>query len=170
MKEKILIVDGYNMIAFWKSTRQDFKKGDLDAARTSLLRSLSHYAAFENSQIICVFDAHHVPGMRQQYEEFRLQVIFTEEDQTADSYIESLSAQLNQDSTKQVTVATSDLNEQWVVFSQGALRLSARELEERTQVVKKDLDQLVAHTELFIPRLNPWSEKSTQILKEMMEE
>lgn len=117
MKEKVLIVDGYNMIAFWQATKQDFKKGDLDAARTTLLRTLSHYAAFEQIEVICVFDAHHVPGLRQQYDEFKVSVIFTEEEETADSYIERLSAQLNSDRRKQVSVATSDLNEQWVVFS-----------------------------------------------------
>lgn len=32
MKRKILLVDGYNMVAFWKETRQLFKKSELDAA------------------------------------------------------------------------------------------------------------------------------------------
>ena len=148
MKEKILLVDGYNMIAFWRSTKQDFKKGHLDAARTTLLRILSHYASFENIDIICVFDAHHVPGSRQHYDEFNVQVVFTEEEETADSYIERLSAELNSDPRKQVSVATSDLNEQWVVFSQGALRVSARELEERTNIIKKELDKFVEQVEL----------------------
>lgn len=31
MKEKILLVDGYNMIAFWQETRQLFKKSELNA-------------------------------------------------------------------------------------------------------------------------------------------
>lgn len=170
MRAKVLIVDGYNMIAFWQSTKQDFKKGDLDAARTTLLRTLSHYAAFEQIEVICVFDAHHVPGLRQQYDEFKVSVIFTEEEETADSYIEQLSAQLNSDRRKRVSVATSDLNEQWVVFSQGALRVSARELEERTKVIKKDLDKFVDQVELYTPRLNPWSDGNFQALKEMIEE
>ena len=41
----------------------------------------------------------------------------------------------------QVSVATSDLNEQWTVFAQGALRVSARELEKRVAVVKGNLNQ-----------------------------
>lgn len=170
MKEKILIVDGYNMIAFWQATKQDFKKGNLDAARTTLLRILSHYAAFEQLDIICVFDAQHVPGLRQSYDEYKLTVVFTEEDETADSYIERLSAELNSSRRKQVFVATSDLNEQWVIFSQGALRVSARELEERTRVVKKDLDKFVDQVELYTPRLTPWSQGNLQQLQDMMEE
>lgn len=86
------------------------------------------------------------------------------------SYIERLSAQLNSDRRKQFSVATSDLNEQWVVFSQGALRVSARELEERTGGIKKDLDKFVDQVELYTPRLNPWSDGNFQALKEMMEE
>ena len=47
MKRKILLVDGYNMIAFWQETRQLFQKSELDAARNILLQKLSHYASFE---------------------------------------------------------------------------------------------------------------------------
>ena len=48
MKKKILLVDGYNMIAFWQETRQLFKKNQLDEARNILLRKLNNYAHFEN--------------------------------------------------------------------------------------------------------------------------
>ena len=100
MKEKILLVDGYNMIAFWQETRQLFKKSELDAARTILLEKLSHYASFEGIRVICVFDAQYMPGIRQTYEEFQVQVVFTAEDETADDYIERLAAELNTPSTK----------------------------------------------------------------------
>ena len=46
MKKRILLVDGYNMIAFWKETRQLFKINQLDEARETLLRKLNHYANF----------------------------------------------------------------------------------------------------------------------------
>ena len=39
MKKRILLVDGYNMIAFWKETRQLFKINQLDEARETLLRA-----------------------------------------------------------------------------------------------------------------------------------
>ena len=169
MKEKILLVDGYNMIASWQATKQAFKQGQLDQARAILLNRLSNYASFEQLAITCVFDAHHVPGVRQSYEQFNVTVIFTEEEETADSYIEALSGQLNAQG-KQVSVATSDLNEQWVIFSQGALRVTARELEERTQITKKELDAFVDRVDLYTPRLGPWSESNLQTLKEMMED
>lgn len=40
MKKRILLVDGYNMIAFWQETRQLFKTNQLDQARETLLVSL----------------------------------------------------------------------------------------------------------------------------------
>ena len=46
MKKRILLVDGYNMIAFWQETRQLFKINQLDEARETLLRKLNHYANF----------------------------------------------------------------------------------------------------------------------------
>ena len=61
-KKRILLVDGYNMIAFWQETRQLFKTNQLDEARETLLRKLNHYANLEHIDIICVFDAQFVPG------------------------------------------------------------------------------------------------------------
>lgn len=169
MKEKIVIVDGYNMIAFWKSTKQAFRQGNLDQARSILLNKLSNYASFEQIEIICVFDAHHVPGVRQRYDAYNVTVVFTEEDETADSYIERLVAGLDT-SQLTVSVATSDLNEQWLIFSQGGLRVSARELEQRVLSVKKELDQFVDHVELYTPRRNPWSQESYQALQKLLKE
>ena len=39
--------------------------------------------------------AQYMPGVRQTYEEFNVQVVFTGEDETADDYIERLAAELN---------------------------------------------------------------------------
>lgn len=167
MKKQILLVDGYNMIASGESTKGYFKRNQLDAARNLLLNRLSNYASFEGLEITCVFDAQHVPGIRQRYDEFQVVVIFTEEDETADSYIERLAAQLNT-GRNQVSVATSDLNEQWTVFAQGALRVSARELEKRTAVVKKDLDKFVDQVDIQTPRLTPWSDQNMQTLQELL--
>lgn len=167
MKEKILLVDGYNMIAFWQETRQLFKKSELDAARTILLEKLSHYASFEGIRVICVFDAQYMPGIRQTYEEFQVQVVFTAEEETADDYIERLAAELNTP-LHQVSVATSDLNEQRTVFAQGALRVSARELEKRVAVVKADLNQARGVVNDQKPPIRPFDQEGLrQLQKEM---
>ena len=138
MKKRILLVDGYNMIAFWKETRQLFK-------------------------------IQFVPGNRQRYDQYRVSVIFTEEDETADSYIERSAAEMNTIQNL-VEVATSDLNEQWGIFSQGALRVSARELEERVNTVKSDLDKMSAHIDLTTPKLRPWDETQLGKLQNLLNE
>ena len=168
MKRKILLVDGYNMIAFWQETRQLFQKSELDAARNILLQKLSHYASFEGIEVICVFDAQYMPGVRQTYEEFNVQVVFTGEDETADDYIERLAAELNTPH-HQVSVATSDLNEQWTVFAQGALRVSARELEKRVAVTKSDLNQMSQQLQMGKPPLRPMDNPTLRDLQKMME-
>ena len=154
MKKRILLVDGYNMIAFWQETRQLFKTNQLDEARETLLRKLNHYANFEHIDIICVFDAQFVPGSRQRYDQYRISVIFTEEDETADSYIERAAAEMN---TVQnlVEVATSDLNEQ---------------LEERVNTVKSNLDKMSAHIDLKTPKLRPWDDAQLGKLQDLLNE
>ncbi|AUW97217.1 NYN domain-containing protein [Streptococcus pluranimalium] len=169
VKKRILLVDGYNMIAFWQETRQLFKKNQLDDARNVLLRKLNNYANFENLDITCVFDAQFVPGSRQRYDQYRVEVIFTEEDETADSYIERLAAELN-NPINLVEVATSDLNEQWTVFSQGALRVPARELEERVNTVKSDLDKMSQNIDMKTPKLRPWDEQQLSQLQHLLDE
>ncbi|MFZ7332819.1 NYN domain-containing protein [Streptococcus pluranimalium] len=169
VKKRILLVDGYNMIAFWQETRQLFKKNQLDDARNVLLRKLNNYANFEHLDIICVFDAQFVPGTRQRYDQYRVEVIFTEEDETADSYIERLAAELN-NPINLVEVATSDLNEQWTVFSQGALRVPARELEERVNTVKSDLDKMSQSIDMKTPKLRPWDEQQLSQLQHLLDE
>ena len=116
MKKQLLIVDGYNMIGAWPELVQLKKQERLEDARELLLSRLSNYAKYEGLEIIVVFDAQLVPGIQQTYKKYLLTVVFTKEDETADSYIERLAGEKN-DRLTQVTVATSDLAEQWVVFS-----------------------------------------------------
>ncbi|MGT2933590.1 NYN domain-containing protein [Streptococcus catagoni] len=167
MKKKILLVDGYNMIAFWQETKQLFKSDQLDQAREVLLNKLNNYAHFEKIEIICVFDAQFVPGLRQRYDQYMISVVFTEEDETADAYIERTAAELNT-SLHLVEVATSDLNEQWTIFSQGALRVPARELERRVNTVKADLDKMSESIDSKKPKLRPWNQGQIDQLKNLL--
>lgn len=169
MKKKILLVDGYNMIAFLQTTRHLFKKNQLDEARNILLRQLTHYAHFEHLEIICVFDAQYVPGVRKHYDDGPVQVVFTQENETADTYIERLASDLNTP-LHLVEVATSDLNEQWTVFSQGALRVSARELEKRVNTIKSDLDKLSQQIDLTTPKLRPWNDGQLDKLQRLLDD
>ena len=105
MKKQLLIVDGYNMIGAWPELVQLKKQERLEDARELLLSRLSNYAKYEGLEIIVVFDAQLVPGIQQTYKKYLLTVVFTKEDETADSYIERLAGEKN-DRLTQVTVAT----------------------------------------------------------------
>jgi Predicted RNA-binding protein containing a PIN domain len=168
MKKQLLIVDGYNMIGSWKATRQLFQQNRLEEARDILLDKLSNYSKFEGIEVVCVFDSQFVPGVRQTFEKYGLLVVFTEEDETADDYIESLAGKCN-DILTQVYVATSDLSEQWVVFSQGAARVSARELEQAVGLGKKDLGVYSENLLTQKPRAIQFDDQQIQQLKDLMD-
>ena len=57
-----------------------------------------------------------------------MEVIYTRKNEIADERIEKLTQELS-GRRVQIYVATSDMTEQRVIFGQGALRKSARELE-----------------------------------------
>lgn len=118
MKKQILIADGYNIIGNWPELNKLKQNDHLADARDSLLQTLSEYRKFREIEIILVFDAMYVPGIKQSYEQYNLEVVFTEEDETADSYIEALAGKL-MSPINQVTVVSSDQAEQWTIFSRG---------------------------------------------------
>lgn len=123
---EILIVDGYNIVNAWPELVQ-LKKESFEHAREKLLDILANFQGWSGCLIVVVFDGHLVKqgtGSRDNYA--GVEVIFTQEGETADSCIERLVALLPEESY--VTVATSDWAEQRLVMGHGALRLSAREL------------------------------------------
>lgn len=136
--EEILIVDGYNIIGAWPELRQLKNKGLLSEARIDLLNWLVEYKAYSGRKIIVVFDAHQMPGKGKKYFEKQIIIYYTKEDETADELIEKLVKELFH-KRKQIYVATSDYTEQRVVFGQGALRISARELLIEKEIVSKSI-------------------------------
>lgn len=170
MKKELLIVDGYNMIGAWPDLQKLKKKDLLEEAREALLLRLSNYATYEKLETIVVFDAQLVPGVTQSYKKYNLEVVFTEEGQTADSYIEHLAGVKNTRFT-QVAVATSDGAEQWVVFSKGALRVSAKELYKRIVQVEKEINGEIETSHSAIYRRNsPWNERQMLQLGRILED
>lgn len=139
----ILLIDGYNIIGAWPELRE-LKERDLSAARDRLVELMAEYQAFTGCRVIIVFDAYDVQGISRTYKNHKVEVIYTKENETADERIEKLAGELNNIKT-QIQVATSDYTEQWVIFGQGALRKSARELliemEQIRREIKKDVHQ-----------------------------
>lgn len=138
MKKDVLLVDGYNIIGAWPELQQ-LKQEDFAQARDRLIERMAEFQANKGWRVVVVFDAHLVPGIEKRKKQYRVEVVFTRENETADERIEKLVSELT-DRLTQIHVATSDLVEQWVVFAQGALRISARELE----IAMKEVDRVIA--------------------------
>ncbi|RXJ03021.1 hypothetical protein DS745_04460 [Anaerobacillus alkaliphilus] len=138
---EILLVDGYNIIGDWPELKE-LKKDDLEGARDQLIEKMAEYQAFSGMKVYIIFDAHMVPGIGKKYKNYRLEIIYTRENETADERIEKLVKKLKRIDT-QVYVATSDFVEQSVTFGYGALRKSARELRVEMGIVKKGIDKEV---------------------------
>ena len=134
-KEKYLIVDGYNIIFAWEELAQTAKT-DLDAARRRLCDMLSSYAGFTKCHLVLVFDSYRQPGS----EKLRtqgIQVVFTQQGETADQYIQDLAAQIG--GSYAVRVASSDSLVQLSALGSGVLRMSARELLEEVERAASDM-------------------------------
>ena len=137
----ILIVDGYNIIGDWPELKE-LKDRDLSAARDRLIEILAEYKGYTGYEVIVVFDAYFVKGLERKYKNYKIDVIFTKESETADERIEKLAIELSNIKT-QIHVATSDFTEQWAIFGQGALRKSARELLNECQHISGEVEKHV---------------------------
>lgn len=142
--ENILLVDGYNIIGAWHELRQ-LRDHDFEQARARLVESMAEYKASTGWRIIIVFDAHMSAGIEQLYMQNGVEIIYTRKNETADERIEKLSADLK-GRRIQIHVATSDMTEQNVIFGQGALRKSARELEIEMREIEKKISSEVKST------------------------
>jgi len=134
-KKDVLLVDGYNIIGAWGELLL-LKDNQLADARDLLIERMAEYKAYMGWRVIVVFDAYMTPGLENRKRRHDVEVLFTRENETADERIEKLVSELSERRV-QIHVATSDFTEQWVVFAQGALRKSARELEIEMKEISK---------------------------------
>jgi hypothetical protein len=134
-----LIVDGYNVINAWKEFAQ-IRQTSLEHARELLLAGVSEYAAFKGYRAIVVFDALDVAGAASMEIAHGIQVVYTGEGETADSWIERRAYELGHGAEKsKVFVVTSDYAEQMNILGAGAYRVSAREFREDYKRTKRQI-------------------------------
>ncbi len=111
---------------------------NLDASRAELIKIMSNYQGWCGYEIIIVFDAYKVKGKHREVEKhFNVNVVYTKESETADSYIERVSHQLS--GKHRVRVATSDGAEQLIILGSGAMRMTAGELKKRVEAAEKEI-------------------------------
>ena len=137
LKQKYIIVDGYNIIFSW-SDLAELARGDIDAARRRLCDELSSFAGFTKCRLLVVFDGWKQKGNPGEKSQFHnIQVVYTKEGETADAYIEALASEIG--SNYAVRVASSDSLVQISSFRSGVLRMSARELMEEVEAARKEM-------------------------------
>jgi len=132
--EECLIVDGYNIIFAWDELKE-LSKVNIDSAKDKLKDMLADYQGYKGCRVMVVFDGYRKkgnPGSLEKY--FDLEVVHTKQDETADAYIERTVHELV--NKYKVTVATNDNLEQLTILSQGALRMSAKMLEDEMERMK----------------------------------
>ncbi|MFC6275386.1 NYN domain-containing protein [Levilactobacillus tangyuanensis] len=170
MKKDILIVDAYNMIGNWPELNRLKLTDRLPEARDQLLNMLANYHKLRDAAITVVFDAMYVPGISKSYRQFDLDVVWTNRDETADSYIERL-AKERQTRFTQVTVATSDQAEQWTIFSEGALRIPAGELLRDIERAQNEVKQTAReYADRGIVRKSPWNDQQLYKLEKLRDQ
>ena len=137
LKQKYIIVDGYNIIFSWTDLAE-LARGDIDAARRKLCDELSSFAGFTKCRLLVVFDGWKQKGNPGEKSQFHnIQVVFTKEGETADAYIEALAAEIGNNYA--VRVASSDSLVQISSFRSGVLRMSARELMDEVEAARKEM-------------------------------
>ena len=140
LQEEYLLVDGYNIIFAWDALKE-LAQVNLDGARGRLMDILSNYQGYRKTHLILVFDAYKVkgnPGSTVRYH--NIDVVYTKEAETADQYIEKVTHEIGR--KHHVRVATSDGLEQLIIMGAGAVRVSARELQEEVMEAGEELRQM----------------------------
>ena len=136
-----LLVDGYNIIFAW----EDLKKiadDNLDAARGELINRMCNYQGYDGSELILVFDAYRVKGKHREVEKYcNINIVYTKESETADSYIERVTHELSKN--HRVRVATSDGIEQMIILGNGAMRISATEFRKRYEAAERSIREYI---------------------------
>jgi small GTP-binding protein len=136
-----LLVDGYNIIFAW----DDLKKiadENLDAARAELIKRMCNYQGYAGCELILVFDAYKVKGKHREVEKYcNINLVFTKESETADSYIERVTHELSKE--HRVRVATSDGTEQMIILGNGAMRISAAEFRKRCDAAEAAIREYI---------------------------
>ncbi|MBE7051276.1 MAG: GTP-binding protein [Ruminococcaceae bacterium] len=139
-----LLIDGYNIIYAWDELKK-ISDDNPDAARNILINRLCNYQAMKKNNVIVVFDAYKVKGNIGEVERVgNVTVVYTKEAETADTYIEKTSKELSK--TYRVRVATSDREEQMIVFGNGGVRVSADEFRAELDLVEKEMRRFISTT------------------------
>lgn len=141
--EEYLLVDGYNIIFAWDELKS-IAAQNMDSARARLINIMCNYQAFRRCNLILVFDAYRVKSERKVETIGGISVVYTQEAETADAFIEKTAHKLGKEN--RVRVATNDGLEQIIIIGGGAQRVSSEifllEVKEVERSIREVLENL----------------------------
>ena len=136
-----IFVDGYNVIFAWDELKQ-LANVNIDSAREALIDILVNYQGYKKCRMTVVFDAYRIKGgVRREEKRGGLDIVFTKEDETADTYIERTT--YNMEKNYMIRVVSSDRLEQQMIIGSGAFRVSAAEFKVEVDEVRAEINAIL---------------------------
>lgn len=140
-QKKMVIIDGYNLIYSWDSLKE-IARHSLADARDALMDMLDNYVAYTKTELVLVFDAYRVKdGIGSDFIRNQYRVVYTKEEQTADTYIEIMMHELGPNYN--IRVVTGDRLLQNSAVVSGILRMTAKEFEKEIADIGNEIAEFV---------------------------
>ena len=125
-KQKILIIDGYNLMFQANPYAKLADEGEWDLARDALVSDIASYAG-QQFEATIVFDGKNNPvSERKEAQILGVKVVFSDHGKSADSVIERLAKQAVA-AGSEVELVSSDALVQWTSLGKGVVRRSSAE-------------------------------------------
>lgn len=145
-QKRMIIIDGYNVIFAWENLKA-IAKHSLEDARKALMDILDNYVAYTKTELTLVFDAYLVKdGIGSDFMRGDYRVVFTKEEQTADTFIEIMMNELGPNYN--IRVVTGDRLLQNSAVVSGILRMTAKELEEEIARIGNEISDFIRRLSL----------------------
>ena len=136
-----LLVDGYNIIYAWDDLKE-LANTNIGSARDALIDMLCNYRSWTSAEIVLVFDAYKIKGGHRKTERHgNIYVVYTEEAESADTYIEKLSYGMKK--RYKVKVATSDYAEQIIALGNNAQPIWASDFRMEIDRVNQEISDWI---------------------------
>lgn len=167
MNQKIiLLVDGYNILNAWPELKQMLNH-DLEGARERLNDYMYEYAAYYGEEVYVVYDAYTRNNKLENIEILNgVQIVYTKENQTADTFIERKVQELSRDVRLLIKVVTADWVQQRQILGSGGIRLTPWELKDKCVRIRRSIQWRKEKREADQPPSRRYLEILEQIIAE----
>ncbi len=140
-QRNMVIIDGYNLI-YSDDALKSTASFSLEKARDDLMNILSNYVSYTKTELVLVFDAYLVEdGKGTEFMHDGYKVVYTKENQTADTYIEKLMHELGPDYS--IRMVTGDRLLQFSAVHSGISRMTAKEFLEELTLIGNEITEFV---------------------------